>query len=942
MPSQYPNTYKMYYNQGTTLNNHTSSNFLNLSGTIKDCLTSNLLQANTPWESSNSYCGAQMNDNTLIGKYSSLSYKSYQDYSEFSVEKKSTTGTANIRMAGLWCSGFTSYGSFHQTYRWTNLPTSLTNIYNNTNYNANFSYIDPFYQGLISKYLASSPNNNIFGTTFFNNLNLNELIFLPYFNFVTYKLSGKETDEQGNTVYKEVSQSNVNNYTWEQIKPEDETPAGQYYDEDIWNQGYHIITQDDTSITVRVLTGATASAFYGKSDNFYSAGSYTRTGSYTQRYPWGTGNAPSTDERPSGSYGNRATCIMCPIVEYYNADMDSVMYTSLPGWNFALNSSGANTNFSFPEFTYNNSFTKHASPSTGLHCLTNPYSTSLLGIQNSSSLDDANPKIINTAIQAECHYKLPFGPNTNNAYRYTFDNGFINYYRGGYYQHRAGYVSIFPLKMLWGTLASLGCFVAANLATAQYADLENRRDNPYLYLGHMGVNGVTDGVMLQGSDIVNPPQLDFEDIINNTPYQPVIPGPDGGGGGADDPTNDNFEHNKALGDSVPHNYNDIIAGAGTTVGTSYISLDNGSLLGLAHALSDPAQVTTFWDKLIKKIEGQTNDGSTTTSYDLSVGSDSSDILNYLKTLRMYPFTMDNSSNGIDVEGSNSFTKINFGFNGAHLTPNPHNFHSINRTIGIFDFGTVTLPLLQSTEGFWDYEPYTSVSVTLPGIGTFPINAKLAIGNTLSLNYVVDIATGQASANIYTTIDGIEIPVLCKTGQIGIDIGISGNNKVAQADNMANAELNNMSTMLGKTIPNAVKGVAGAGLAKAASGVIGGVGTLAGFGTLINSAAQTATDIAQGGLQLAQASRDVPNTVTSSSGIGSLAVTRYAYITIRRPYFDIPSNFGHTVGYLLKASGNLGTFSGYTVCANVDVTGISRATSVEKNLIKQLLENGVYV
>lgn len=913
--SNYLNTYKALYLQGTGLN-QTATEEVNLSGTIKDCLTSNVLQSNAIWDNTNSYAGAAMNENTLIGKYSVASFKGYQDYSACKVEKKSTTGTANIRMAALWCSNLQNLGSFNQVYRWTGLPSSLINVYNNTNYNTNYSFIDPFYQGIVQKYLSSATNNNIYGTTFLNNLDLNKLILVPYFNIMTVTLSGKNTDAKGNENYTTISTSNTI-YTWSQIKPEDLLPEGSQYDEELWNKGYKVVSSDNNSITIKLVTGGSVTPYYGITDNVYSEGTYTKSGSYTQRYRWGVGATSSN--YPSGS-GNTNLSLLCPIVEYYNDDFDGVVYTSLPGWNFGKGTTGQAFNYQYPQMTFNNVFAKLTSSPTELNPLINTYSTTVSGISNSTSLDDENPQIINTSIYSDIEANLPIGSNSNNVYGYMYSNGCINYYRGGYYQYRPILYSSYSLKMLWGTLASLGCFVGTSAETGASADLENRNNNPYLYLGHMGNNGITDGVMLQGSEIVNPPQLETSDLINNRIYSPVVPGPGGGDeGDIDDqlPSNRGFQGNFTIG------YGDL-ALAGSFI--QYITTGYAGMSSIKTQISSSTNAT-FWDYL--GTTSTQNDG--TSLIETITSGEPAFLGDYILSIKQYPFSVSSTMLGTGTGN----TRLKFGYKGAAIDNVPH--MTVPVPICKLDFGSIYIPFLTQNEMFWDYEPYTRASIYLPLIGEFPISSTMVIGKTIETTYVVDLTTGAASAIVTATdSNNNTVEVLSEQGMIGAEVGIAGNDIYSQAAAMISSYNKTFASVAGG-VGNLIN--SGASAAVNAMGDSLPVSSATG---LASAFIGLGTGIRQGIINDTLASRDVPRVITSGSGYGSHVGVNIPYLKIERPIIEKPDNFGSTVGYLWNGSSSIGSLTGYTVCSNVDISGISNATQEEKALIKRILESGFYV
>ena len=67
----------------------------------------------------------------------------------------------------------------------------------------------------------------------------------------------------------------------------------------------------------------------------------------------------------------------------------------------------------------------------------------------------------------------------------------------------------------------------------------------------------------------------------------------------------------------------------------------------------------------------------------------------------------------------------------------------------------------------------------------------------------------------------------------------------------------------------------------------------------------------------------------------------SYVIVSRPSVEEPDNFAHTYGKVCHTTGLLNDMSGFTVCKNVDVTGIT-ATEEERSMIKTFLESGVFI
>lgn len=205
--------------------------------------------------------------------------------------------------------------------------------------------------------------------------------------------------------------------------------------------------------------------------------------------------------------------------------------------------------------------------------------------------------------------------------------------------------------------------------------------------------------------------------------------------------------------------------------------------------------------------------------------------------------------------------------------------------------------------FRDYSPYSSYNVYIPFIGTIDINPNDFLGRLLSIKMIVDISTGKATAILYA--DGIPMQYL--DGMIGVEIPITAEN-------------------MGQT----------------ASAVIGAIGSIAGAVGMT-----AAGNIGIGAEMVLSGVNDVLFSGVALSKTGnispasSLSMPINAYMIVSRPNTVIPSNYGHTKGFVCDMSSIISNLSGFTICYNVDTSGIS-ATEKEKEEIKRILEEGVYL
>ena len=69
-------------------------------------------------------------------------------------------------------------------------------------------------------------------------------------------------------------------------------------------------------------------------------------------------------------------------------------------------------------------------------------------------------------------------------------------------------------------------------------------------------------------------------------------------------------------------------------------------------------------------------------------------------------------------------------------------------------------------------------------------------------------------------------------------------------------------------------------------------------------------------------------------------TLLSFLHSLRPNPKIPSNYGHTTGYLSMKNMTLGNCNGFTKVQDVHLHGINGATQEELNEISSLLKQGV--
>ena len=78
----------------------------------------------------------------------------------------------------------------------------------------------------------------------------------------------------------------------------------------------------------------------------------------------------------------------------------------------------------------------------------------------------------------------------------------------------------------------------------------------------------------------------------------------------------------------------------------------------------------------------------------------------------------------------------------------------------------------------------------------------------------------------------------------------------------------------------------------------------------------------------------------SSGVAQ-TLPQYCYMVVTRPESDEQAGYNNTVGYACNKWQTLGSKQGLVIVENPQLDGLS-ATEQEKEMLKNLLENGVYI
>lgn len=263
---------------------------------------------------------------------------------------------------------------------------------------------------------------------------------------------------------------------------------------------------------------------------------------------------------------------------------------------------------------------------------------------------------------------------------------------------------------------------------------------------------------------------------------------------------------------------------------------------------------------------------------------------------------------------------------------------------------ITRRMQERGEPYLDYD--CQIELYLPLIGMFSLDTQAVMGRTITAEAVLDPISGTLAAYAYVSRDGQNLPIAYGSTTIGVDLPIS-----AQQYSVSRAALKQANAQLGASILSstlsfiaaATAGGKGSGTgAKTATGSTNGLAA-AGIreaGADYMKASQAGNvfgDFMQWGRTIRQLSYGNNTAIAGSFG-GSTAQWSYPftpYVKIIRPRYEKPRNYNHSQGVPCVQTKTVGSCTGFIQCIGVDVSGITRATDLERQAIQAALANGVF-
>ena len=379
---------------------------------------------------------------------------------------------------------------------------------------------------------------------------------------------------------------------------------------------------------------------------------------------------------------------------------------------------------------------------------------------------------------------------------------------------------------------------------------------------------------------------------------------------------------------------------------------------------DKAMINTFGERLWKNLLSFDGSGNPVAgvwqniliakdTYFDTGSFDPSRIMDYIISLRYYPFELFNKATTTSPNTNIYFGSGKFGVN---VTSVP--FKLNNLAIDI-DAGTIVIPKDADYlyKDFRDYDGSTAV-MYLPFCGEYQIPiSEIEPLTQFDIDYEVDVLSGACTAyvKVIHMESGHSYPILVANGQCGFDIPLSATNA-----NRLNAQIlgdaqrtvgsilepfKQAASKIGKDISSAGQVLMGGGHADFdidGANYVGAVaGPLAGVETeIIGAQAKAGMNLLNQAADMVTRPAIAMPLMQGSRGWAALANPLKPYIQLRRARYLYPDNYSHTMAKPECRTRKVSSIKGYAECANIDTSGL-QCTETEKQMIKRTLETGFY-
>lgn len=305
-------------------------------------------------------------------------------------------------------------------------------------------------------------------------------------------------------------------------------------------------------------------------------------------------------------------------------------------------------------------------------------------------------------------------------------------------------------------------------------------------------------------------------------------------------------------------------------------------------------------------------------------------MNGVIDVRMYPFDIVSK---LQPSAESSLIKI------GRTTLSCYGYRLTEMSSAVIDLGSCSFR--RKFKNFLDYKPHTEGRLYLPYCGIVSIDTAEFMGRTITAKLIVDVITGACTAVVFA--DGF--PVAESHGSCGIGIPVTGDDAAKYTSAVLSNFVGGISSIASAGAGAATGGMSNIIPAKTtpSSGVMRQ--RMADYKATAAGNATGAIGGVVGGLSQIWEAYTTPIQYMSAGAASPSCATwlpQKAYFLIDRPVQLERSGYGHTVGYACMKYAPLETFSGFTVCSNVDTSGFAQATEAERAELKALLETGVFL
>ena len=444
-------------------------------------------------------------------------------------------------------------------------------------------------------------------------------------------------------------------------------------------------------------------------------------------------------------------------------------------------------------------------------------------------------------------------------------------------------------------LAYIGLYFTDTVSNAQNKTL-GTGDGENVYLPEI-VGGVTTGRYFTGADIQNVPYARSGSVADDAfVYRPEETGSDSG-------------------DLDTHLHSDFVNGS-----AQWYALKDLDVYFLSQWLN-----TTYKPDLTQLSED-------------FKGVNPSD---YIVSIRYYPFdvpaaaqTKALSVGGVSVEVNN-----------VGITPALYYPEYGTNSNSYFDLGSFAL---QPPYIFGDFrDAYIKLLLYIPWCGFVTLDPSLfcqspdGTYHSIKAALSIDFTTGAALGMIYR--DNRLIDTI--NGTVGVDVPMSAvaNGSYQNAIKQTEIALKNAKAQQLQAYLSTAGALAGGIVSAATGNVMGVAASAAAFAGAAGKTEQLNNTIEGLEYQLthtAPSIGDISSASPFNNALSEQAARIFIFKPAMLPTYDAVA-YGRTTGYACCKQGTLSQFSGFTVCADVDLSGFD-APAHHKAAIKQALQKGVYL